>query len=140
VLLDFSGKLDEANALAIQTDGKIVAAGYTQQSIPDHDFAIARFLYDSGGSELSTDLSLTQTVSPALIAPGGLLTYTLGVHNRGPGAATDVVVLDALPTVLTVQSASADAGGSYPDPATLSGSRFHLSPQGKARRLRSMPS
>lgn len=46
VTTDFSSAMDEAYAVAIQTDGKIVVAGSTK-SLSNSDFAVARYL-DSG--------------------------------------------------------------------------------------------
>lgn len=42
------------------------------------------------------DLALTKSDSPDPVAVGGTLTYTVGVQNLGPLAATDVVVTDPL--------------------------------------------
>lgn len=42
------------------------------------------------------DLALTKSDSPDPVAAGGKLTYTIGVQNLGPLAATDVVVTDPL--------------------------------------------
>ena len=42
------------------------------------------------------DLALTKSDSPDPVAAGGTLTYTIGVQNLGPLAATDVVVTDPL--------------------------------------------
>jgi len=47
VTTDFSGRADQAFAVAIQTDGKIVAAGSANNGATGNDFAIAR--YTSGG-------------------------------------------------------------------------------------------
>ncbi len=47
-----------------------------------------------GGSE--ADLSIVKTVSPDPVNAGDELTYTLSVHNAGPGDATNVVISDAL--------------------------------------------
>jgi uncharacterized delta-60 repeat protein len=43
VTTDFAGDSDFANAVAIQGDGKIVAAGGTHVSLNDNDFALARY-------------------------------------------------------------------------------------------------
>lgn len=48
---DFNGGQDQANAVAIQPDGKIVAAGFTRNG-PDADFALARYLPD-GSSDVA---------------------------------------------------------------------------------------
>ncbi|MBD2022534.1 DUF4347 domain-containing protein [Leptolyngbya sp. FACHB-36] len=43
VTVDFSGNEDSSNALAIQSDGKIVVAGYATSSGTGSDFALVRF-------------------------------------------------------------------------------------------------
>ncbi|MFC8450639.1 calcium-binding protein [Kitasatospora sp. NPDC057223] len=48
VTTDFSGGADQARAVAVQPDGRIVAAGYTGNSVGDYDFALAR--YTANGS------------------------------------------------------------------------------------------
>ena len=48
VTTDFGGRMDRAFAIALQTDGKIVAAGQAYSSASDADFALAR--YNSDGS------------------------------------------------------------------------------------------
>src|ERR1051325_2263734 len=50
------------------------------------------------------DLSVTAAVSPGSAAIGAPLTYTLTVSNAGPGAATDVFLLNRLPAVASVVS------------------------------------
>ena len=51
------------------------------------------------------DLSLVKTVSPATVAAGRSVLYTLVVRNAGPSAATNVVVTDTLPPSVTVAAA-----------------------------------
>ncbi len=46
------------------------------------------------------NLSITKTDSPASVAVGGALQYTLGVSNAGPSAAASVTVVDTLPAAL----------------------------------------
>jgi uncharacterized delta-60 repeat protein len=48
VITDFFGSVDEAYAVAIQPDGKIVVAGFATEHFPESDFALAR--YDSNGT------------------------------------------------------------------------------------------
>ena len=55
---------DSAEAVAIQTDGKIVAAGYYYNSSPNKDFALVRY---------TTDGSLDTT-----FGSGGIVTTTIG--------------------------------------------------------------
>lgn len=49
---DFGGSVNEIKALAIQSDGKIVAAGFVQGNLTGYDFGLARF--NSNGSLDST--------------------------------------------------------------------------------------
>jgi uncharacterized repeat protein (TIGR01451 family) len=53
---------------------------------------------DSAGH---ADLTLTKTATTSPVAPGGQLTYQIGISNNGPGLATQVVVTDNLPPQLT---------------------------------------
>ncbi len=58
--VDFSGQFDEATSLAIQTDGRILAAGSTR-SAGQFDFAVARFNTD-GTLDTTYDTDGKQTV------------------------------------------------------------------------------
>ncbi len=54
------------------------------------------------GSEMaSTDLSITKTVTPSIVEPGQVLTYTLTFSNAGPVTATNVLIVDTVPVTLT---------------------------------------
>jgi uncharacterized repeat protein (TIGR01451 family)/uncharacterized delta-60 repeat protein len=60
----------------------------------------------------SADLAITDQVSPSVVVPGGLVTYTLTVTNNGPSDATGgVAVSDTLPSQVTFMSCSATASG-----------------------------
>lgn len=50
------------------------------------------------------DLDLTKFASPPTAGPEDLVTFTLTLTNRGPGAASDVIVSDALPVGLSFVS------------------------------------
>lgn len=56
------------------------------------------------------DLSIRKSVSPATASVGASLAFTLAVSNAGPFTATQVHVVDRLPTNLVLQSASASQG------------------------------
>jgi uncharacterized repeat protein (TIGR01451 family) len=58
----------------------------------------------------SADLQLTKTDSPDPVQADENLTYTLGVHDDGPDAASAVTVTDALPSEVTFVSATASQG------------------------------
>ncbi|MEQ8329861.1 MAG: hypothetical protein RH859_05280, partial [Longimicrobiales bacterium] len=56
------------------------------------------------------DLAVSKSVDVATPGPGATVTFTVGVSNAGPSAATNVVLSDALPTGLTFVSATASQG------------------------------
>lgn len=58
----------------------------------------------------TADLSVTKTASPSPAVPGRTLTYTVTVTNNGPGTAQNVVLIDAVPSLLTGVEFSADGG------------------------------
>jgi uncharacterized delta-60 repeat protein/uncharacterized repeat protein (TIGR01451 family) len=89
VTTDFGG-FDVASGVALQADGKIVAAG---QGGAGSDFALARYLGDAVGA----DLSINKLGAPNPVLSGDRLTYTLTVTNDGPLDATGVTVTDRLP-------------------------------------------
>jgi uncharacterized repeat protein (TIGR01451 family) len=58
-------------------------------------------LASAGSAYAGADLSLGKTADREPALAGGVLVYTLSVTNDGPDAATDVVVLDTLPSQVT---------------------------------------
>lgn len=103
---DFGGA-DAAQGLALQPDGKIVAAGWGG---PNSDFALARF--EGGGSApppTGVDLSVTKS-GPATVSIGDRATYSVRVTNTSTTtSATNVSLSDTLSGV-TVSVVSATAG------------------------------
>ena len=100
VTIDFSGSSDVASAIAIQSDGRIVAAGTTNLDVGREigDFALAR--YDSG-MQLVSDIGF----DPTSVRVGASLTATFSGTNltderyfdirfRSPGSTRDEVVLN----------------------------------------------
>jgi uncharacterized repeat protein (TIGR01451 family) len=59
----------------------------------------------------TADIALTKTASPSTLARNGNITYTETVTNRGPDRATNVRLVDQLPSGLTLVSVSATQGG-----------------------------
>lgn len=54
LITDFGSSDDQATSVAIQSDGKIVAAGFTWDAITGFDFAVARYT-STGGTDNSFD-------------------------------------------------------------------------------------
>lgn len=100
VTTDFSGNFDVISAMALQSNGNIVAAGSAGSNFTNSDFALARYTGDVA------DLLITKTASTDLAVAGGTITYTINVTNRGPNAVTQVNVRDVLPPELTFVSSS----------------------------------
>lgn len=93
VLTDFTGTADTAYALAIQPDGKIVAAGTTTGAGTASDFAVARYNPDGSldgsfgtGGKVTTALgSDADTAYAIALEPDGTLVVG-GDSNRGSSA------------------------------------------------------
>lgn len=58
------------------------------------------------------DLALSQTATPNPATAGDLVTFTLGLTNKGPDLATGITVTDLLPANTTYVSCAATGGGS----------------------------
>ncbi len=65
----------------------------------------------------SADLSVTNSGSPAVVAPGGNITYTQGLNNAGPFDAVNAIFTESIPANTTFQSISALAGWTCVTPA-----------------------
>lgn len=69
-------------------------------------------------SATSADMAIVKTGTPNPVTEGTPLTYTLTVTNNGPASATNVIVMDTLPSVVTylstttTQGSCSEAGGS----------------------------
>ncbi|MFH9552814.1 calcium-binding protein [Streptomyces sp. NPDC017435] len=125
-IADFGGT-DAARGVALQTDGKIVAAG---GGGPDADFALARF--EGGGSPpppAGVDLSVTKS-GPTTVSIGDRATYTVRVTNNSTTAsATGVSLSDTLSGVAaSVVSATASSGTCTTTATTASCSLGTLAP------------
>jgi uncharacterized repeat protein (TIGR01451 family) len=59
----------------------------------------------------SADMAIVKTASPSpTVAQGDPLTYSLAITNNGPASATDVIVTDPLPSLVTYLSATTTTG------------------------------
>ncbi|MEV5973445.1 calcium-binding protein [Streptomyces sp. NPDC051921] len=112
VTTDFGGPEDQAGAVALQSDGKILAAGSAGPAVSvDTDRALARYL-GGGGVEPppGADVSVTKT-GPGTAAIGDTVTYTVTVRNTSATTtATDVQLTDTLTGTATLLSATTDRG------------------------------
>ena len=109
VTTDF-GSFSSARGVAIQADGKIVAAGSVSNEANRSNFALAR--YEAQGSPpAAADLALTISAAPEPIAAGSDLTYSITLTNNGPAAASSVVVTTELAEATTPLSCTATEGG-----------------------------
>jgi uncharacterized delta-60 repeat protein len=90
VTTDFAGGFDRATALAVQADGKLVAAGFTQGA--GVDFALARYDPDGSldpsfgtGGQVTTDFNggTDEAFALAVQADGKLVTAGLAVSGAG---------------------------------------------------------
>jgi len=68
---------------------------------PECDIGAVELELEAGDA----DLAITQSASATTVAPGEQLALTLTFTNTGPYEATDIVVSDALPALLTYNSA-----------------------------------
>ena len=71
----------------------------------------------SGAYCASTDLSVTNSGSPAVVAPGGNITYTQNAINNGAFDAVNAVFSESTPTNTTFQSVVPAAGWTCVTPA-----------------------
>lgn len=66
--------------------------------------------FDVTVAPVTAGLSLEKSVDVAQAHPGDLVTYTLQVHNTGPGAARDVIVTDPVPPGTSLASVNVQGG------------------------------
>jgi uncharacterized delta-60 repeat protein/uncharacterized repeat protein (TIGR01451 family) len=97
VTTDFFGNVDEIRDIAIQEDGKIVAAGFAfnQPTLggPGFGFLFAAARYLAASADLSVDV--TDNVDPVL--GGKNIIYKVKVTNNGPSTANNVVLVNRTP-------------------------------------------
>lgn len=103
VATDFSGGFDEANAVAIQSDGKIVAAGFAGNTGTGIDFALARY------NPISFDLCLQDDSSGNTLqinsATGEYVFTTCGVGGLSISGRGRVMIKGS---IITLQDYAAD--------------------------------
>ena len=95
VIIDTGAALDRLFRVALQDDGKIVAAGFNGT-----DATVLRLLGDSA------DLQVTNTRDPETAAIGETITFTVTITNNGPDSVGGVTLTDTLPEALSLDSDS----------------------------------
>ncbi|HVK12342.1 MAG TPA: hypothetical protein VM597_26550, partial [Gemmataceae bacterium] len=112
---DFPGE-QQAFALALQPDGRIVMAGSTNIFAGDLDLAVVRFAGDTAG------LTVSVTDGVGSVTAGGPVSYTILVSNAGPDLVTGAQLASLVPAGLTgVTYVSVSAGGAIGNTAVGAG-------------------
>lgn len=73
ITTDFAGSSDGAFALLLQPDGKLVAAGTTDDFALSRDFALARYLGDPTATEVSIDFKLDSSRNSINLKSNGVI-------------------------------------------------------------------
>ena len=94
VTTDFFDGDDQVRDVALQTNGRIVAAGFAFHPATNYQFAAARYLNDLSISDLSVEV----TDAPDPVIASLNVTYTIRVKNNGSANATNVVLVNRLPS------------------------------------------
>ena len=107
---------EEGMAVAATSTGQTVAGGWTAgnnfprvnpyQNLFQGGFTDAWVARIGPGADLGVIKSANRTTAE----PGSQIIYTISVSNSGPDAATNVLVIDTLPSSLTLQSVRGDLG------------------------------
>jgi uncharacterized delta-60 repeat protein len=104
VTTDFFGDFDAANAVAIQSDGKIVAAGYAYPNggQSHSDFALARYINDGASLPTPTGSNVTVTsgdasVTFAQVTNAGTTTFTLIDPNSAGAPPSGYTIATSVP-------------------------------------------
>jgi uncharacterized repeat protein (TIGR01451 family) len=76
----------------------------------------------------AADVGIVKTVVPAIVVPGGPLTYTLYFSNSGPNVVSGVVLSDSIPLSVTISGVtSSTVGGGVVINQTSGGPNFRWS-------------
>jgi uncharacterized repeat protein (TIGR01451 family) len=110
-----SGPVNEILGIAIDKSLNAYVTGYTWTAFPVTKGAfhtVPRGQSDAFVSKLviAADLGVAESASPATVASGSTLTYTLTMHNSGPDWAAYLTLRDAIPSGSTFVSFSGGGG------------------------------
>ena len=76
-ITDFTGIVDRANAVALQSDGRIVVVGETNAGSQDYNFALASYLNDDFSAVEEDDPAAAGFRVQNPVSAGALITFTL---------------------------------------------------------------
>ncbi|MEC3956419.1 hypothetical protein VMT65_25525 [Nocardia sp. CDC153] len=101
VSTDFGGKADVANAVAIESDGKIIVAGTSHGTATGDNIALARYTADGkpdtgfgDGGKVSTDLGTQADHANAVaVQSDGKIVVAGSTHDPDPAQGDDFVVV-----------------------------------------------
>ncbi|MFF9011412.1 calcium-binding protein [Streptomyces sp. NPDC014870] len=128
VTTDISTFFDEAYAVALQSDGKIVVSGQDGDNQ-----AVVRYRIDDTPPPPTVDISVTKT-GPATVSLGDTVTYTIRVTNHSTTTTAGVSVSDTLTGGSgTLLSATPSQGGPCTvNPTTMNCSLGNIAPGASA--------
>jgi uncharacterized repeat protein (TIGR01451 family) len=116
------GTVDTAAARTLTLTARVVSPDaqtntVTVTHVDQFDPDLARNTPIATTTPQRADLQLTKVADQAQVMFGENFTFTLSVHNSGPDSATNVFVMDPLPSGLRFVSATMPSQGTF-DPAT----------------------
>jgi uncharacterized repeat protein (TIGR01451 family) len=124
VTIKFQATVNALNTLPVGTSqvcnqGTVTADGGISVVTNDPDTPAAN---DPTCTQLNiADLAVTKSDAPDPVIAGNNITYTIGLTNNGPAAASTVTVTDAVPANTTFVSATFPAGWARTDSVPLGG-------------------
>ena len=97
-----------ATLAANATAGEVSNTASVFSPTPDPDLSNNTGSVSAGTAQ--ADLVVSKTASAVSVRPGGTLTWTITVHNTGPGPARNVLVGDLLPAAIAVRTVAPSQG------------------------------
>ncbi|HUR32332.1 MAG TPA: Calx-beta domain-containing protein [Vicinamibacterales bacterium] len=86
-------------AVEVDETFRVMLSNAVGATIADGD-ATGTIVNDDVAPPASADVTLAMTASPTRVAPGGTVTYTITLGNRGPDSAYNLILSDTIPMTL----------------------------------------
>ena len=99
-----------ATRIGTTTNTATVTDSSPSDTNSNNDEDSASVTVGTGGGGPGTDLAVTKTVSNALPAVGSQITYTINLANVGSTTASNITIIDTLPSGLTFVKAQTTVG------------------------------